>query len=113
MTEIKSFASYARKVSHRVDEAKARKEIYQEIYSHLIESKAAFIESGMAEGEAEHQALLQMGDAGRIGEELDIVHTPKIKWWQIFLVVLILALTVACIYGFFYWQFNNLRGNLL
>lgn len=105
MAEIKSFASYAGKVSRRVDERNARKEVYQEIYSHLVESKADFMESGMAEGEAEYQALLQMGDAGRIGEELDDVHTPKIKSWQIFLVILILALTVACIYGFFYWQF--------
>lgn len=110
MTEIKSFISYARKVSRRVDERKARKEVYQEIYSHLLESRAEFIGSGMAEGEAEHQALLQMGEAGQIGEELDDVHTPKIKWGQILLVVLILAITIACIYGYFYWQFNILNG---
>lgn len=90
----------------------ARKEAYQEIYSHLIESKENFMKTGMSEEEAEQTALYQMGDAASLGGELDNIHTPKIKLWHILVICLILVLIVASIYGYFYWQLGIIEREI-
>lgn len=70
MAQVKSFALYARSVSKEIDDPKARKEVYQEIYNHLLESKEALMAAGISEKEAEDTAIRQMGDADHVGSAL-------------------------------------------
>jgi hypothetical protein len=112
MAQIKSFHCYARKVSRQIDDRRTRKDTYQEIYAHLIESKENFLKTGMSEEEAQRTALLQMGDATDIGGELDRIHTPKLKLWHILVIGLILVLIVASIYGYFYWQLGVIEKEI-
>lgn len=112
MVQVKIFDCYAGKVSCQIDDRTARKEAYEEIYSHLIEFKENFLKTGMTEEEAEQTALLQMGDATDIGGELDHIHTPKLKLWHILVITLILVLIVASIYGYFYWQLGIIENEI-
>ena len=112
MEQIKSFDYYAGKVSCQIDDHAARKEAYEEIYSHLIESKDIFLKRGMSETEAEQAALFQMGDATDLGGELDNIHTPKLKLWHILVITLILVLIVASIYGYFHWQLGVIEREI-
>lgn len=112
MSQIKSFDCYAKKVSCQIDDYVARKEAYEEIYSHLIESKENFLESGMSEEEAEQTTLSQMGNATAIGGELDHIHTPKLKLWHILIITLTLVLIIAGIYGYFYWQLGVIEKEI-
>lgn len=112
MTQIKSFDCYAGKVSCQIDDHAARKEAYEEIYSHLLESKDDFIKRGMSELKAEQAALFQMGDATDLGGELDHIHTPKLKLWHILVITFILILIVASIYGYFHWQLGVIEREI-
>lgn len=112
MEQIKSFDYYAGKVSCQIDDHAARKEAYEEIYSHLIESKDIFLKRGMSEVDAEQAALFQMGDATDLGGELDHIHTPKLKLWHILVITLILVLIVASIYGYFHWQLGVIEKEI-
>ena len=106
MVQIKKFDYYASKVSSKIDDGSARKEAYEEIYDHLIESKDDFLKTGMSEEEAEQAVLFHMGDAADLGGELDHIHTPKLRLWHILIVILILVVIVSSIYGYFYWQLS-------
>lgn len=112
MTKVKSFDYYARKVSFEMDDRCARKEAYEEIYTHLIESKDNLIKKGMSEEEAVKTALCQMGDAADLGGELDHIHTPKVKMWHILVIILILVLIVASIYGYYFWQLRIIEKEI-
>ena len=112
MTQIKSFDCYAKKVSCQIDDHAARSETYEEIYSHLIESKENFLKNGMSEEKAEQAVLFQMGDATIIGGELDHIHTPKIKLWHILVITLIIVLIITSIYGYFYWQLRIIEKEI-
>lgn len=112
MAKIKSFDCYARKVSTKMDDRGARKEAYEEIYTHLIESKEHLMQRGMSEEEAEQTAMVQMGDADNLGGELDHIHTPKLKLWHILVIILIIVLIVGSIYGYFYWQLGVIEKEI-
>ncbi|MGH4119396.1 permease prefix domain 1-containing protein [Clostridium sp.] len=108
MVKNKRFDFYANKVSSKIDDRTARKEAYEEIYAHLIESKEDFLEKGMSEEEAEQAVLFHMGDAGDLGGELDHIHTPKLRLWHILIIGLILALILASFYGYYFWSFKDI-----
>jgi hypothetical protein len=112
MLKVKSFDCYAGKVSSKMDDRDARRETYEEIYTHLIESRENLMQKGMTEEEAELAALSQMGDADDLGGELDLIHTPKVKLWHILVIILILVLIVASIYGYFHWQLRIIEKEI-
>ena len=112
MSKVKSFDCYARKVSSKMDDSGARKEAYEEIYTHLIESKENLIQKGIPEEEAEQAALFQMGDADDLGGELDHIHTPNIRAWHIFVIIIILIMILISIYGYFHWQLRIIEKEI-
>jgi hypothetical protein len=112
MAKVKSFDCYAGKVSSKMDDRGARKEAYEEIYVHLIESKENLMKKGMSRDEAEEKALCQMGDAADLGGELDHIHTPKVKLWHILVIILILVLIVTSIYGYYFWQLRIIEKEI-
>ena len=71
---------------------KARSLLTEEIRTHLLDQKDACMAQGMAEDEAQAEAVRQMGDPAMLGADLDRVHRPRPQWG---LLLLALALTAA------------------
>lgn len=68
--------------------------IEQEIRGHLEEQTEDFIRQGMSREEAEHLAVLDMGDPAEAGASLDRIHRPKIAWSTLLLVKMLAIFAV-------------------
>lgn len=66
---------------------KAKEAVEEEIRCHIEDQKAAYMENGMEEQDAEKEAVRQMGDPVEAGIRLDKVHRPKMAWDMIILIV--------------------------
>lgn len=66
---------------------KARGMVEEEIRSHIEDQKCAYMADGMEEGEAEEEAVRQMGDPVETGIELDRIHKPQMAWDMILLII--------------------------
>lgn len=71
---------------------KARPRLTEEIRTHLLDQRDAYAARGMAEDEAQAEAVRQMGDPVALGADLDRVHRPRPQWG---LLALALALTAT------------------
>lgn len=74
-----------------------RNEIAEELTNHLEECKENYIQDGMKETEAESNAVKQMGDAEKVGKQLNKIHRPKldVKLLLIIGIVLFFSILVA------------------
>ena len=74
-----------------------RNEIAEELTNHLEECKENYIQDGMKETEAELNAVKQMGDAEKVGKQLNKIHRPKldVKLLLIIGIVLFFSILVA------------------
>lgn len=77
MQSVDKIKAYCDKVSEQIRWKKAKSVITAEIEDHLCDQRDAYMESGQDEMTATEQAILQMGDAVSLGQELDKVHKPK------------------------------------
>ena len=74
-----------------------RKFVRQELWNHLLDSREARMEQGMALNAAEEAAVKAMGDPVETGRMLDKVHRPILShlWWASrFLLVTILCVSI-------------------
>ena len=71
---------------------KARSPLTEEIRTHLLDQRDAYMAQGMDEDKAQTEAVRQMGDPAMLGADLDRVHRPRPQWG---LLLLALALTAA------------------
>lgn len=69
--------SYVDAMSAEIRWKKACPALVQEITTHLLEQRDAYMRSGMGLEEAERETLRQMGDPVSLGAELDRVHRPR------------------------------------
>lgn len=67
----------------------ARKDIRDEMKSHIEDQTAAFMREGMTQEQAENAAIAEMGDPVETGMLLDRIHRPKMAWGMIFLIGLL------------------------
>lgn len=65
----------------------ARTLVEGEIISHIEDQKAEYEAAGMSAGEAEREAVRQMGDPVQTGMELDRLHRPKIPVAMLMMVI--------------------------
>lgn len=86
------FRAYLREVCGHVRWRRAHGTVKRELLAHLEDQKAAFLEEGMEEAEAEREAVRDMGPAELVGQGMDGAYRPKRDW---FLVLLALALIAA------------------
>lgn len=86
--QIKDFLNL---VCEQIKYKPVRKEISEEIKSHIEERKKEYMLCGLAENDAETRAVEQMGSPEEIGKNLNKVHKPKLDWK-----LLIIILIVAC-----------------
>lgn len=68
------------KVVGQIKYKKIRPYIALEIKDHIETLKEDYIEQGLPEEEAYEKAVLQMGEAEKIGKELHETHKPHVEW---------------------------------
>ena len=70
---------------------KARPLLTEEIRTHLLDQRDACVAQGMAEDEAQAEAVRQMGDPVALGADLDRVHRPRPQWGLLALALMLAA----------------------
>ena len=70
---------------------KARPLLTEEIRTHLLDQRDACMAQGMAEDEAQAEAVRQMGDPVALGADLDWVHRPRPQWGLLALALVLAA----------------------
>lgn len=70
---------------------KARPLLTEEIRTHLLDQRDACVAQGMAEDEAQAEAVRQMGDPVALGADLDWVHRPRPQWGLLALALVLAA----------------------
>ena len=60
---------YLKELGKKITDSSVRKEIVNEYEAHIEDCKAALMESGMTEVEAEEEAVRQMGDPQEAGKQ--------------------------------------------
>lgn len=81
MQPSEQIKEYCNKVSQQIRWRKAKPMIAKEIEHHLCDQRDAYVSRGDNETNATEKAILQMGDAVFVGQELDKAHKPKPQWF--------------------------------
>jgi len=74
-----------------------RNEIAEELTNHLEECKENYIQDGMKETEAELNAVKQMGDAEKVGKQLNKIHRPKLDIKLILIIGMVLFFSILVV----------------
>ena len=84
--DIKEFLN---KICKEIKYKPIRKEISEEIQTHIEEIKQNNINNGMEEQIAEEKAIKEMGEAEEIGKQLNKIHRPKLDWKLLILIIIL------------------------
>lgn len=107
-TNDKSSASeYVKKVCEQIRWGRAHNSISEELLDHIEDQKEAFIKKGQEEEEAEKNAILDMGDAVTVGQQLDRTHRPKPDWGIMAILGVCILVSVVLQY---YLSLNAVEG---
>lgn len=98
MQSFEQISEYCNKVCEQIRWKKAKPIIITEVENHLYDQRDAYMASGDDENSATHKAILQMGDAVFLGQELDKTHKPKPQWLMIVLTGILMLLGLAINY---------------
>lgn len=110
---------YLKELGKKITDSSVRKEIVNEYEAHIEDCKAALMESGMTEVEAEEEAVRQMGDPQEAGEAMDKIY-HKVFDSNMFLWMLALGcIPIVCVCisyliardpNAFLWLWNDALG---
>lgn len=103
-----SAGEYVNKVCNQIRWGRAHKVISEELLNHIEDQKEAFIKKGQNEQEAEKRAVLEMGDAVTVGQQLDRTHRPKPEWGTI--VILCICLILGAVVQFIISYYSGMNG---
>lgn len=78
---------FLKNVASKVSFQEAHGEIRQELLSHIQEAVTDGAAYGVSEQEAVRAVLKRMGSSDEIGEQLNLIHTPRLNWPQILMVM--------------------------
>lgn len=87
MPPLDEIKNYSATVCEQIRWKKAHSGIAQEIEDHLCDQRDYYRSQGEEEEAATQKAILQMGDAVRVGMALDKTHKPKPQWALILLTI--------------------------
>ena len=82
-------------VSKEIKYKPANKPITEELESHIEEAKKDYLCKGYSANEAEEMAVEQMGNAKKIGKELNKIHRPKLEWVLIGLIIILFSFRIS------------------
>lgn len=103
-----SAGEYVKTVCEQIRWGRAHKVISEELLNHIEDQKEAFIKKGQKEQEAERSAVLEMGDAVTVGQQLDRTHRPKPEWGTI--VILCICLILGAVVQFIISYYSGING---
>ena len=86
--DIKNFLDT---VKNEIKYEPVRKNIEEELKSHIEDAKEDWVSKGIEENEAEEKAVEAMGNPEDIGKKLNKVHRPKFDWKLAVLVLVLLG----------------------
>ena len=86
---------YTQKVCQQVRWARAHPGLAEELSTHLLDQRDAYLAQGMEEGKAQAESLRQMGDPVDVGTRLDQIHRPRPQWDLLVLVGILVAAGMA------------------
>jgi len=89
---MRTIKDYMQHVKGHIRNKEAHDSVEKELTYHLAKSKQAWQENGYNDTDAEHQAVLEMGNATNLGISLNQIHQPKIDW----LLVIPFVLAAMC-----------------
>ena len=92
MEQFDKIKQYTKTVCEQIRWKKAHTNISEEIESHIIDQKEAYLLSGMDEVTATDNAIKQMGDPVVVGTQLDRTHRPKAQWTMLSLTVVLVLI---------------------
>ena len=82
--QVHEWEEYLEQVTNHVRFKYDHPDIRLELRAHLEDRTEDFLLEGCSLEEAQHQALLVMGDAKEVGEALDREHSPLLGWlWRL------------------------------
>ncbi|WP_249870084.1 FtsW/RodA/SpoVE family cell cycle protein [Oceanobacillus saliphilus] len=85
--------SFLSEVIKQIKSKEAKSFVRSELGFHLKEAKRMWVEKGFDYQEAERKAVNQMGSPIQLGQRLNKLHQPRVDWWMIFLMVIIMGLS--------------------
>ena len=91
---------------------KAKGMIEAEIRSHIEDQKAAYMQQGMKEANAEQEAVRQMGDPVEAGARLNRIHRPLMAWDLLLLPVFLSVLGLLAQY-LLNWHYAESFGGMM
>lgn len=89
---MRTIKDYIQHVKGHIRNKEAHDSVEKELTYHLTQSKQAWKEKGHSETDSEQQAVLEMGNATKLGVSLNQIHQPKIDW----LLVIPFVLAAMC-----------------
>lgn len=92
MQSFEQINEYCNKVCEQIRWKKAKPIIIAEVENHLYDQRDAYMASGDDENTATQKAIVQMGDAVFLGQELDKTHKPRPQWFMIALTGILMLL---------------------
>lgn len=92
MQSFEQINEYCNKVCEQIRWKKAKPIIIAEVENHLYDQRDAYMASGDDENTATQKAIVQMGDAVFLGQELDKTHKPRPQWFMITLTGILMLL---------------------
>lgn len=95
---VSAAGEFITKVCEQIRWKKAHNSISEELLNHIEDQKWAFVRRGQKEEEAEKHAILQMGDAVAVGQQLDRTHRPKPDWGMLLIVGVCILVSIALRY---------------
>ncbi|MDF2858109.1 MAG: cell division protein FtsW [Neobacillus sp.] len=84
--------AFLQEVTNQIKSSEAKEYVTNELNYHLTEAKKIWQEKGLPETVAEEKAVEQMGSPVNLGIQMDKLHRPKVDWWMVILLILILGL---------------------
>jgi cell division protein FtsW (lipid II flippase) len=84
--------TFLKDVTNQIKSKEAKEYVTNELNYHLTEAKKTWQEKGLPDTVADEKAVEQMGSPVNLGIQLNKLHRPKIDWWMVILLVLILGL---------------------
>jgi len=90
-----NIGEYVNKICQQMRWKKARQRVYDEMTTHITDSRDAYMQQGLDELAATEQAITDTGDAEILGASFDRVHRPKAQWGMIGAIVSFLLIGIV------------------
>ncbi|MGM9931693.1 FtsW/RodA/SpoVE family cell cycle protein [Pradoshia sp.] len=85
---------FLKEVTGHIQSKEARKLVEQELQCHLQKTKNDWLVRGLSAEEAEDKAIRQMGDPLKIGMKMNKLYRPKVDWFLLGLLLMVMLLGV-------------------